>query len=328
MISNDKGFSLVSVLLAAGLTAGIALTIARISDNALKVQLDMKNSMVIANSTNEIEKYLLKPANCKIIVNDGGGNFIHEKNYSRIRVFNRTAFTVGQTIPGSNVQISKFYGARDVDNNIEFYAHFLKEGKGNGARSIIKKFKVQATFDTGGGVTKCFSMLDGAVEAACSTLGGTMDASSNCTNGSQCNFETQILRTYGGQTHSCNPNVGYLKTGSHTFKDCTDKGGTVREAEMGTWVCEIQNRNCPAGWVNHSNWGSTTGASQKCGTDRKGGSCFGGRCASISSAGWGQNNESNKSYGDDKCKVGCTCGGVKPNGPYYVYSYYKSRACF
>ncbi len=149
-------------------------------------------------------------------------------------------------------------------------------------------------------------------------------------DGDACTFETAQVELNGGETVSCSTTFSNppLFGKAHTTKDCNDIGGTTKSAE-GNLTCKLDVTSCPEGWNRYKNFGSTSGASKKCGKDRKGGSCFGGRCASISAITWADGaTASNKSYGDDKCKVGCTCGGVKPNGLYYVYSSTTAVACY
>jgi type II secretory pathway pseudopilin PulG len=358
-LKSQAGFSMVQVMLAAAMMGGLALVLSKMGQNQSQMQRKAIEDQDLNEITNRIQRHLLNDDACRntfvaanVVLNTTGSiapiNEIRSKD-------NNLVFQIG-TEASPTYKVSSITVERLPDQQLDLAVTLSKKivGKSFGASEITKHFQLGASFDLSNKITKCFSQLDGAIVSACSALGGTMSGA-NCTNTllhaelntvkaqlttaenniatiktNSCAFETYVVQQIGGVTKNCTtPYTNrQLIGGAHTEYHCTQAGGTAREAESGNWVCQFSGRNCPAGWTAHLNWSTTTGATEKCGVDRDGGSCFGGRCASISAAGWGKNNETSKSYGDDKCKIGCTCNGIKPNGPYYVYSYWSSRGCY
>ena len=201
MIKNENGMSLVSVLMAAAMTAGIALVIAQLGKNSSTIVKDTTQSNDINAIYNRIEKYMLHADSCEATITQ-----FNNLPLNTPVAFNRSQaiMTNYKDVNGNNNEVSQIsiidssgnktrIGSVEI-NNIEFERvssdevelilsldKNLKAGASN-ERIIKKRIRLQAKFSTTSTNRPlgCFSQLDNAIVTTCQKVGGEIDSSGNC----------------------------------------------------------------------------------------------------------------------------------------------------
>lgn len=349
ILNSQAGMSIIQVLIAAGMMGGLALVMGKLGENQSKMQRGAEDNADLAEFTNRMQGFLTKKDLCnknfknktfsKVVDPDDettnqlkpadGLNITSFKNSNGVELFNIYKDQVGyrhlRPSPRFNILRMTVYRIPSDQILLEFMLQKTNKRGSMGASTKFKRFRMMGTF-TGNKLTSCYNDVDGAATAVCNSHGGTI-INGQCMNGMDCDFETQMVNLAGGKTQHCDPEVEnkLLYKEVHTAKHCTNSGGVVRTAS-GSLLCDFPGATCPSGWTQRSNWGSTNGAAKKCGKNRKGKSCYGGRCAEIAPRGWKEQALRSKSYGDDRARI--SINGCKGNGPYYVYETWKTVGCY
>jgi hypothetical protein len=206
-LKNQKGVSMVGVLMAAAMAGGVALLVAQIGKNSNQITQETNANNDINALVNRIEKYMLHSESCNetitqfpSLINGGGpigfGNKKIKSNYSGI-VSDQLA--VGDKI--GKVTVAAIQIERKNSNEVDIILSIDKKGGLNsptevfnpdgslasqsGRRIIQKRINLHSQF-TGNVPSKCFSQLDNAVSSAvkriCDNFGGAYDSTTvNCT---------------------------------------------------------------------------------------------------------------------------------------------------
>lgn len=221
---NQKGISLVSVLMAAGLVGGLALTIAKIGFNSSKIQSNATTSNEINELYNRVQKHMLSSDNCRATIanaevstgdklkdtslviddevfltklykmNEDGRNL----NYADALPFIESQKKVNLS---SKLTIDKIIFKRTGLKTVELTLSIDRDPSPSKKNIINKKFELSMSFDTiaGNKPLSCFSQMDNAivsaVEQSCISLGGTL-------NGDLCSVNIQQLANRVSQLES------------------------------------------------------------------------------------------------------------------------------
>ncbi len=170
-------------MMAAAMTAGIALVVAQLGQNSAKVTLNATNSAEINEAFNRIQKYLLNSDSCSetltyipnvsisntVSVNSIWTHFPPAAPVEKLKV--------GDKLGGSSkVVLDKIDFERVSTNEAVFILDFDRDPKpGPLNKNILRKrFEVTTEFNGAGKPIKCFSQLDGAIASACQSVGGTL----------------------------------------------------------------------------------------------------------------------------------------------------------
>lgn len=313
-ILNDKGVSLVNVMMAAAMLGGLALVMAKLGQNQSKMQRKAIEDQGLNSFVNNLEKHLINNKACaNTFTSVTGLNATGDSaNIDEIKNLNDTVvYNTSDKAPSPQLSITNMTVTRTGTNSVELAIEINKKTKGKsvGAKNFTKRFKLDALI-SGGAITKCYSQLDGAVQSACAALGGTISGAS-CVNTylqrQACDFESQIISITGGTTKSCSPNITnrLLYNKEHAASHCSAIGGRV--TSIGSeYLCRVNGGSCPTGWKRLHNWGSTQG---KIYTAKR--SCLADRCSrkcSTGSHGW-----QNKALEHCSTKTKC-CLGSNRNG--------------
>jgi type II secretory pathway pseudopilin PulG len=183
LLKSQKGFSIVQVLIAAGMMGGLALVLTKLSENQMQVQKGATEATEINEITSRLQRYFLDSDACK---NSLAGKTINNNskiNLSELKDRYNKSFiysTSGKNQITPNLLVKKIEANR-ADNVIKVEVTFEKVSKkGFGGKEIKKSFDLDGAF-SGNTITGCYSQMDNAVKSACTSLGGTISGTT-CTN--------------------------------------------------------------------------------------------------------------------------------------------------
>lgn len=189
---NSKGFSLLQVLIAAGLTAGLALTMMRMGQNQSMMQRKATEDLDTNQFYQNVQKHLLDSDACRETLSSASG-LHNEGDSAEIASIKDKAGNViynkVDKLPSPSIKINSLRVLREKGENIklEMYVEKVREGKSFGANKILRKIDLIAKFQ-GGNIIKCYSQLDNAVVTAkkemcldlCAKAVGANPLESNC----------------------------------------------------------------------------------------------------------------------------------------------------
>jgi hypothetical protein len=220
MRKNQKGFSMVGAMLAAAAVAGIALVIAQLGDNSKKIQSSTKASLEISTTVNNIEKLLLNTDHCSASfasLSLGMGlsapiDEIGRNNSGSFEpIFIKSLPPPNEVIiENTSLEIQSMNVTRDATNGnqMQLEVTFFKRNKAASARTITKRFDLEARFNGANVLQKCFSQLDGAIVSACEALGGNIQDADCIDTRLECEMRQQFMKWKGvpGTQNICGRN--------------------------------------------------------------------------------------------------------------------------
>lgn len=186
---SNKGFTLVEVLVAAGMLGGLALYLMNISQKQHVVEKRAETSFEINTISGSITQSLLNKESCSStlgignVITDGtqleairnrAGNIMYDKNnlYSNNQLkFNE--IKVSELVT-SNIPSGNKYGEAKIEITFEKVSKIL-----SGNKTITKKFPIQIELSPTDELISCFSGTDNAILTAkieaCKSIDGTFD---------------------------------------------------------------------------------------------------------------------------------------------------------
>jgi type II secretory pathway pseudopilin PulG len=340
LLKNQNGMSLVSVMMAAAMMGGLALVMTQLGTNSAKIQRKAIENQDLNAFVNNLEKNMLNKDSCQKtfaavtglttsgLDDDIDGGIV---NFNDDPIYQVTTSTTPS--PLKTWEIERIYAVRVdrsdpkiQDHNLQLKVALKKKniGKSFGAQEITKTIELDAIYTPAGGVEKCYSQMDNAVETAvsealieaCNSTGPDAEISpttGECVNGRICQIEKLALASTlpGGFTTTCDPRVPVpgigLEGNSHSIYECGGLGGTVTTVS-GKKLCQFSGASCPGGWSQDYNKTSAVSGSgdRKCGCSRP-------SCTTGSHSSWGSGQES-CTHASVRKKGGLCIGGCQNVG--------------
>lgn len=187
---NNRGFSLIEVMVVAGILGGLAVVGMKLTENTTSAINFMKSRNVEESVYRNIEMLLTNKKSCTLTLEgiDADGGEIQEIKNSNDKVI----YTVGDKIEGNMLKITSIKLenndiAADKTRGTAFLAINVDRLKsGFGATNSVRKFLIQATNDIDGKILECFSdnsqIILTSKSEMCESLGGAFDLeNSSCT---------------------------------------------------------------------------------------------------------------------------------------------------
>jgi hypothetical protein len=184
----QSGFSIVQVLIAVAMAGGLALTIAKLGQEQSKISKTSSNNLDLSEVSNRVLRYMSKTETCTATL----GNLpilagqtkpiIEIKNKEGAILISSQENNPKNKIGGLKLKkIELIRGTGNLDDVLEFVVYLQKVNTTTsyGQDEIKKTFELSAKFDSDSKIVKCFTAMDGAVEAACESLGGAL-VNSDC----------------------------------------------------------------------------------------------------------------------------------------------------
>lgn len=167
----NKGFSLVEVMLAAGLASGVALVVAKVAQESNKTTKTMETNIEVTTFLGDIAYILSDKQNCNATV--GIGSNIGTPINSIKRFINGVENNIYETSTPAN---PKKYGQSAFiiesittelnPGGVNLVVEIERVNKAiNGARKVKKKIPLKAVV-TGGKIDSCFSDIESMIESA------------------------------------------------------------------------------------------------------------------------------------------------------------------
>lgn len=190
---SSKGFSMVQVLVALGLTAGLGVVIMKNQDNM--VQMKMKNdaSQVVDNASRLIQKALEDRAICSYnLSGKGPGSTITDLQEAKIDPSNYdnylpTSKKVIDKDLGKNIEITLYKIVSDGDNDyleVSFNMNKDNNEKKNLGGDVKRRFLIHGAKDGFNQYVNCTSettnLTKTAQKIACESMGGTIVPPGKC----------------------------------------------------------------------------------------------------------------------------------------------------
>jgi len=223
------GFGLVEVLIAAGLAGGLALTIAKLSQNANRVTKTTESNNEINLMLNDVAYILSDKDNCNASIPSGTpANGAAISGIRRVGPPLITKYVPGTVYGNGTFTISSMQTETvGTDTNLVF-GITRNNDVVYGSKSITKRIPLKAVVDSGN-ITSCFSdtdsMISTAVQKACQGNTARYDAVSG-----ECYHDV-----VGDPADICGPNQAY--------KEISTSGGTLRIRCQAA----LNALSCPAG---------------------------------------------------------------------------------
>lgn len=180
ILNSQAGFSIVQVLIAAGLMGGLALMMAKLGQNQAKMQRKAVEDQDLNQFVNTVQKHLLNHDACKntfenvVGLNSDGDD--DDEHVDKILNFEKnTVFAVNTTSnyqdtdPSPNLKITSMRAIRGAGTELKLEIEIEKTNKGAqqsfGAKTFKKFIKLDALYSNGE-VSKCYSQMGSAVVTA------------------------------------------------------------------------------------------------------------------------------------------------------------------
>lgn len=245
LLRNKSGLGLVEVLMAAGIAGGIALTVAKLSQDANRVTKTTETNNEINMFINDVAYTLSDKASCLATVPAGtaanGASIPDIKKV--VNGVSTTTYKLFNTAPGNNkygnnsFSLAAISTEKDPDNKVYLAIKITRHNAVvNGAKEIEKRIPLKVVFDgTGNNIASCYSDTDNiiaaAAEAACKGNSARWDAAAG-----ECHHDIGLAGATG------NPLVCPLY---HVPRQLDTTGGTA------TFTCQpvysSANSGCGAG---------------------------------------------------------------------------------
>jgi hypothetical protein len=208
ILNSQAGFSIVQVLIAAGLMGGLALMMAKLGQNQAKMQRKAIEDQDLNQFVNTVQKHLLNHEACKntfenvVGLNSDGDD--DDEHVDKILNFEKnTVFAVNTTSnyldtdPSPNLKITSMRAIRGAGTELKLEIEIEKTNKGAqqsfGAKNFKKFIELDALYSNGE-VLKCYSQLDSAVATACASLGGTIVGTDCINTTAECTLKREIVK--------------------------------------------------------------------------------------------------------------------------------------
>lgn len=224
LLRNKSGLGLVEVLMAAGIAGGIALTVAKLSQDANRVTKTTETNNEINMFINDVAYTLSDKASCLATVPAGtaanGASIPDIKKV--VNGVSTTTYKLFNTAPGNNkygnnsFSLASISTEKDPDNKVYLAIKITRHNAVvNGAKEIEKRIPLKVVFDgTGNNIASCYSDTDNiiaaAAEAACKGNSARWDAATG-----ECYHDT-----FPDPTNVC--------PAGQAFKEVSTTGGSVR----------------------------------------------------------------------------------------------------
>ena len=197
MKTSSNGFTLIGVILAAGMTGSLSLLLAQMSRQQLVTQKKAETGAEIIQTTSRISRMLQNNAACVNTLTSGTGSLTINNGgtigLTDLRDKNNNAFmSAGTTysngliqlsnIAVKNVTLNNTTGKLDVTVTLRKASPAIK-----GQKNVVKTFPLAVEVDSSNRLIRCRSHLQAAVSAAkktlCMEMGGTYNTNTlSCTS--------------------------------------------------------------------------------------------------------------------------------------------------
>lgn len=250
---NKNGFGLVEVLMAAGLAGGIALTIAKLSQDANRVTKTTESNNEINMMMNDVAYILSDKANCRASISPAGTTPAQDgvvTNIIRVQPTppNRVIYQSTGSYGNNTFTLQSMRTIKTSPTSVSLELTIARNNKvATGAKVITKTIPLRAVLDpTGNQIQTCFSDVDSiittAAEKACQGNSARWDAAAGeChhdiniigATGSPMTCPTgqapkQVSLTSGTATFTCAPVMATTTCPAGQFLDGFDASGAPR----------------------------------------------------------------------------------------------------
>jgi hypothetical protein len=169
---NSKGFGIVQVLIAAGLAAGVALTMAKMSSNSQKSMKSVQNKTELMNFGGQLTTLLLDKTSCTttfvgLDVPIGDETIVDE-------ILNKNSSSFVKTddlILGNSYRVKKLYIERKTSDSPILKIDFEKQKSKSsfGAKNITKSFPLNLSYSGATDkIVSCYSDVSNTIDTAVS----------------------------------------------------------------------------------------------------------------------------------------------------------------
>lgn len=163
---KEYGFSLTETLIAIGIAGGVALTVAKLGQDSVKISKTAERNLDIGNFLNEVSYILSDKENCNATI---GLNSAIGTNIPSIMKFNNgvavAAYTAGNQRYGNNsFQISRIT-TEPTPSGVDLVFFFDRGTNNIGSQSIKKRVPLKAVL-SGSTIQSCYSDVEGMIESA------------------------------------------------------------------------------------------------------------------------------------------------------------------
>ena len=188
-----RGFSIVAVIMLAGLVSGLSLILAQMSKQQVQLQKANDSRVEVEALSRRVERILYNPAACLhtigpgIILTNGGPNIeiLEIKNHSGAKVFEKNGIYGNRLVK----VVSLFLKDISITGSIaklNFQVLLEKTSRAiQGNKQVVRDFPLSVELNGSNGALNCYSNLEAAILTAtkniCTELGGTF-AGGSCTH--------------------------------------------------------------------------------------------------------------------------------------------------
>lgn len=265
-LKNQKGMSLIAVMIMGSLVAGMGIYIAKMSQVSNQVTTTAKNNLDLNTVTNTVTNALLKRSVCTELLKDQELGYEMDK----LSAGGADLLEVDEPVPGSAYITKRIQFIQDSDNSQYFIAaHFEKKDgdKSVGGKTIARRFPVSVTFD-GSKVSGCHSdesnAIDSAAELACEQIGGAMESASGTPKCVLLRETTESILKKAVESGELTVNIYKDSSGQMSL----DSSSETKRVE-GSGKCNCYGHPCPSGWVTLDTGCRRGSRSGSCGGSKK-----------------------------------------------------------
>ena len=187
--SNDEGFSIISMIMAAGMMAGLALTLAELTKQQMAIQVKIETAVELVNLSRRISRALYDGESCKNTI----GSTIVFNISSTVQSFpidfirdkeNNSIIEKGGKYGNNMIKVNSMkLEVPKIENNsfeAKFIVVFQKIKKAiKGHNLVTREYPLSLESDTDGTLLGCNSSFDATARLVkrqlCNELGGTWD---------------------------------------------------------------------------------------------------------------------------------------------------------
>ena len=224
-LRNDHGFSIVGVLVAAGMLGGLSLYLATVTRQQHVTQRKAETGAELVELHHKIIAVLYDSDACLATL--GKGNILQVGPLNKlVNKGNKTMLAIGDEINRNlkveNMEIENIANAGPQSKQAEIKVTLKKLGVANAGVITEKRFKITVELDTAGKITRCHHTLDskehGIKTSMCEDVGGEM------------------VSVPGSPTTEC--------TLTNVYKMfCENLGGTYTDPAAGTPIGQCDTNN-------------------------------------------------------------------------------------
>ncbi len=188
-LKNNKGFSLVEVLIASGILGAMGLYLASFSKQAITMEKKSETSFEINSISSLITQSLLNKDSCLYTLGDGsvitnGKKISVIKNRKGDDIFNTSTKYGNNSVSINDIEVVDVNASGAPGENkygeIKLQVTFLRTSKLiQGSKTTRRSFPVSVELDASNKLVSCFSSTENSVvtakEEACNNIGGIFD---------------------------------------------------------------------------------------------------------------------------------------------------------